>query len=165
MLHQIRDRIIIKLGEGKNTALYQKFKDRIDNILTTYTGNWTEMIKELEKLRQQMANPRASVVSKEKEPFYNMLCKYAGLDFDARHDNIIKITDAVIDEIISAMKIPHLWQKPTNVNELRGKIGTILRFSKISELKANSETIATELIKLARSNESILIKMSMNKQQ
>jgi len=165
MLHQIRDRIIIKLGEGKNTALYQKFKDRIDNILTTYTGNWTEMINELEKLRQQMANPRASVVSKEKEPFYNMLCKYAGLDFDARHDNIIKITDAVIDEIISAMKIPHLWQKPTNVNELRGKIGTILRFSKISELKANSEPIATELIKLARSNESILIKMSMNKQQ
>ena len=78
MEHQIRDRIIIKLGEGRNTALYQKFKDRMENILTTYAGNWSEMISELERLRQELANPKPAVVSEEKEPFYDKLCQCAG---------------------------------------------------------------------------------------
>lgn len=157
MEHQIRDRIIIKLGEGKNTALYQKFKDRMENILSTYAGNWDIMVEELNKLRQQMANPKPSVVSEEKEPFYDKLCQWAGLDFDEKHDNIIVLTDKIVSAILNAMTIPNIWTKPTDVNDLRGKIGTTLRFSKIAPLKENSDTITTELIKLAKSNESILI--------
>lgn len=158
MEHQIRDRIIIKLGEGKNTALYQKFKDRMENILTMYSGNWETMIAELEKLRIEMANPKQSVVSEEKEPFYDKICQCANLDFEERHDKIIVITDKVIAEILKTMAIPNIWTKPTNVSELRGILGTILRFSGILELKQNSDSIVTELIKLARSNESILRK-------
>ena len=158
MEHQIRDRIIIKLGEGKNTALYQKFKDRMENILTMYSGNWDAMIAELEKLRIEMANPKQSVVSEEKEPFYDKICQCANLDFEERHDKIIVITDKVIAEILKAMAIPNIWTKPTNVSELRGKLGTLLRFSGVPELKQNSDSIVTELIKLARSNESILRK-------
>ena len=158
MEHQIRDRIIIKLGEGKNTALYQKFKDRMENILTMYSGNWDAMIVELEKLRNEMANPKQSVVSEEKEPFYDKICQCANLDFEERHDKIIVITDKVIAEILKAMAIPNIWTKPTNVSELRGNLGTILRFSGFPELKQNSDSIVTELIKLARSNESILRK-------
>ncbi len=156
MEHQIRDRIIIKLGEGRNTALYQKFKDRMDNILTTYSGNWAEMISELERLRQELANPKPAVVSEEKEPFYDKLCQFAGLDFEEKHDNIIAVTDKVMTLILEAMTIPNIWTKPTNVNDLRGKIGTTLRFSGITELKENSESIVTELINLAKSNESVL---------
>jgi len=156
MEHQIRDRIIIKLGEGRNTALYQKFKDRMDNILTTYSGNWAEMISELERLRRELANPKPAVVSEEKEPFYDKLCQCAGLDFEEKHDNILAVTDKVVALILEAMAIPNIWTKPTNVNDLRGKIGTTLRFSKIPALKENSESIVTELIKLAKSNESVL---------
>lgn len=156
MEHQIRDRIIIKLGEGKNTALYQKFKDRMDNILTTYSGNWEEMISELERLRQELANPKPAVVSEEKEPFYDKLCQCAGVDFEEKHNNVLAVTDKVMELVLSAMTIPNLWTKPTNVNDLRGKIGTILRFSGISQLKEDSESIVTELIKLAKSNESVL---------
>lgn len=159
MEHQIRERIIIKLGEGRNTALYQKFKDRMDNILTIYAGNWEEMISELERLRQEMAHPHPAVVSEEKEPFYDKLCQCVGLDFEEKHDNIIVLTDKVMSLILEAMSIPNIWTKPTNVNDLRGKIGTILRFSGIPELKQNSESIVTELIKLAKSNESVLRKI------
>ena len=158
MEHQIRERIIIKLGEGKNTALYQKFMDRMDNILTIYAGNWAEMISELERLRQEMAHPLPAVVSEEKEPFYDKLCQSAGLDFDEKHDNVIAITDSVMDLIFEAMSIPNIWTKPTDVEKLRGEIGTTLRFSGIAELKQNSESIVTELIKLAKSNESVLRK-------
>ena len=156
MEHQIRDRIIIKLGEGRNTALYQKFKDRMENILTTYAGNWSEMISELERLRQELANPKPAVVSEEKEPFYDKLCQSAGVDFEERHDSIIAVTDQVMTLIYAAMSIPNIWTKPTNVNDLRGKIGTTLRFSGVQKLKENSESIVTELIKLAKSNESVL---------
>ena len=165
MEHQIRDRIIIKLGEGKNTALYQKFKDRMENILTTYAGNWSEMISELERLRQDMAHPKPAVVSEEKGPFYDKLCQCAGIDFEERHDNIVKITDKVFESIIKAMTIPNVWIKPTNVNDLRGDIGTVLRFSGIQPLKENSESIVTELIKLAKSNESVLRKCTINNEQ
>lgn len=158
MEHQIRDRIIIKLGEGRNTALYQRFKDRMENILTTYAGNWSEMISELERLRQELANPKPAVVSEEKEPFYDKLCQCAGVDFEERHDNIVNVTDQVMTLIYAAMSIPNIWTKPTNVNDLRGKIGTTLRFSGIQQLKENSESIVTELIKLAKSNESVLRK-------
>ncbi|MBR4786255.1 MAG: type I restriction endonuclease subunit R, partial [Bacteroidales bacterium] len=162
MEHQIRERIIIKLGEGRNTALYQKFKDRMDNILTIYAGNWEEMISELERLRQEMAHPHPAVVSEEKEPFYDKLCQCVSLDFEEKHDNIIVLTDKVMSLILEAMSIPNIWTKPTNVNDLRGKIGTVLRFSGIPELKQNSESIVTELIKLAKSNESVLRKWMVN---
>lgn len=165
MEHQIRERIIIKLGEGKNTALYQKFKDRMENILTTYAGNWEEMISELERLRQEMAHPRPSVVSEEKEPFYDKLCQCAGLDFEEEHEKIIGITDRVMTLIFEAMSIPNIWTKSTNVEKLRGDMGTILRFSGITELKQNSESIVTELIKLAKSNESVLRRWMMNNAQ
>lgn len=165
MEHQIRERIIIKLGEGKNTALYQKFKDRMENILTTYAGNWEEMISELERLRQEMAHPRPSVVSEEKEPFYDKLCQCAGLDFEEEHEKIIGITDRVMTLIFEAMSIPNIWTKSTNVEKLRGDMGTILRFSGIPELKQNSEAIVTELIKLAKSNESVLRRWMVNNAQ
>ena len=165
MEHQMRERIIIKLGEGKNTALYQKFKDRMDNILTVYAGNWEEMIKELERLRQEMANPRPAVVSEEKEPFYDKLCQYAGLDFEEKHEKIIGITDKVMTLIIGAMSIPNIWTKPTNVEKLRGDMGTVLRFSGVQELKQNSEGIVTELINLAKSNDSVLRRWMANNAQ
>ncbi len=165
MEHQIRERIIIKLGEGKNTALYQKFKDRMENILTTYAGNWEEMISELERLRQEMAHPRPAVVSEEKEPFYDKLCQCVGLDFEEEHEKIIGITDRVMTLIFEAMSIPNIWTKSTNVEKLRGDIGTILRFSGITELKQNSESIVTELIKLAKSNESVLRRWMVNNAQ
>ena len=165
MEHQIRERIIIKLGEGKNTALYQRFKDRMDNILTVYAGNWDEMISELERLRQEMANPRPAVVSEEKEPFYDKLCQCAGLDFEEKHEKIIGITDKVMDMIFEAMSIPNIWTKPTNVEKLRGDMGTVLRFSGILELKQNSESVVTELIKLAKSNESVLRKWMVDHAQ
>ena len=159
MEHQIRERIIIKLGEGKNTALYQKFKDRMENILTIYSGNWAEMINELERLRQEMAHPKPAVVSEEKVPFYDKLCQCAGLDFEEKHDNIITVTDCIMQLIFEAMTIPNIWTKPTNVNDLRGKMGTVLRFSKIKEFKEDSESIVTELINIAKSNESVLRKL------
>ena len=165
MEHQIRERIIIKLGEGRNTALYQKFKDRMENILTTYAGNWEEMISELERLRQEMAHPRPSVVSEEKEPFYDKLCQCAGLDFEEEHEKIVGITEKVMDLIFEAMSIPNIWTKSTNVEKLRGDMGTILRFSGIPELKQNSESIVTELIKLAKSNESVLRRWMVNNAQ
>ena len=165
MEHQIRERIIIKLGEGKNTALYQKFNDRMDNILTIYAGNWEEMIKELERLRQDMAHPRQAVVSEEKGPFYNKLCQYANLDFEEKHEKIIGITDKVMALIFEAMSIPNIWTKPTNVEKLRGDMGTVLRFSGIPELKQNSEEVVTELINLAKSNDSVLRRWLTNNVQ
>ena len=163
MEHQIRDRIIIKLGEGRNTALYQRFKDRMDDILTTYSGNWDAMIEQLEQLRQELAEPHPSVVSEEKEPFYDKLCQCANVDFEEKHDHLIDITDKVFGLIIQAMTIPNIWSKPTNVTELRGDLGTVLRFSGIPELKQNSESIVTELIKLAKSNESVLRRWMTNR--
>lgn len=156
MAHQMRDRIIIKLSEGRNTALYQKFKDRMDNILSIYADNWDAMITELEQLRQEMANPKPSVVSEEKEPFYDKLCQWAGVDFEEQHDHIVDLTDTVMRIILEAMSIPNLWTKPTDVEALRGNLGTTLRFSGIPVLKQNSDAIVSELIKLAKSNESVL---------
>lgn len=161
MAHQIRDRIIIKLGEGKNRALYQKFNDRMENILTTYSGNWEAMIVELEKLRKDMVNPKFSVVSEEKEPFYDMLCKYANLSFEERHESIISLTDDIFCVILEAMEIPNIWSKPTNIKDLRGKLGTYLRFSGILELKQKSDEIVSDLIKLAKCNESVLRKQKI----
>ena len=137
----------------------------MDNILTVYAGNWDEMISELERLRQEMANPRPAVVSEEKEPFYDKLCQCAGLDFEEKHEKIIGITDKVMDMIFEAMSIPNIWTKPTNVEKLRGDMGTVLRFSGIPELKQNSESVVTELIKLAKSNESVLRKWMVDHAQ
>ena len=78
---------------------------------------------------------------------------------------MIGITDKVITLIFEAMSIPNIWTKPTNVDELRGNLGTVLRFSGIPDLKQNSEAVVTELIKLAKSNESVLRKWMANNAQ
>lgn len=137
----------------------------MENILTLYAGNWSEMISELERLRQDMAHPKPAVVSEYKEPFYDKLCQSAGVDFEEKHDNIIDITDKVFGLILEAMTIPNVWTKPTNVNDLRGEIGTVLRFSTNQKLKENSEQIVTELIKLAKSNESVLRQCTIKNEQ
>jgi len=154
------------MPEADRAPLKKELLKRIDADFQAMVVDQKERIAraeaELQRLRQELANPKPAVVSEEKEPFYDKLCQCAGVDFEERHDNIIAITDNVMVFILKAITIPNIWTKPTDVEKLRGNIGTALRFSGIQQLKENSESIVTELIKLAKSNESVLRKCTIN---
>jgi type I restriction enzyme R subunit len=94
MEHAIRQQIKVNL-ENNDPALYRHFKDRLDNILTTYQGNWDMMIVELEELRKEAvigrkANYKISIVQ---APFMDIMTEVIEEEMTAELElKIIELT-------------------------------------------------------------------------
>ena len=74
MEHAIRWHIKVNLD--KDPALYSRFKDRLEAILNAYKENWEEIVRELGRLRDEMAEgrkPGTEGISSIEAPFYDML--------------------------------------------------------------------------------------------
>ncbi|RYE53176.1 MAG: type I restriction endonuclease subunit R, partial [Sphingobacteriales bacterium] len=74
MEHAIRWHIKVNLD--KDPALYGRFKDRLEMILSAYKEKWEEIVKELSNLRDQMAEGRKEEtegISSQQAPFFDLL--------------------------------------------------------------------------------------------
>lgn len=119
-----------------------------------------EVEKEVEIAKDRIKNARNAgkednaVTSLDKTAVYNKICETANIDLDGVNGKIMDITDNVVSTISEAMNIPNIWNKPDSIRKLRGDIGTVLRFSGITELKQNDKAIIDEVLKLAQNNNS-----------
>ena len=126
MEHTIRWQIKVKL-QDKDPGLYQRFKDRLDSIISTYQGNWEQMIKEFEQLKGDLDKGREKderFAGKEMQrPFYDCLKMLAdkelSLDEDAK---IVRATKSMCSEIRASLVVANFWEKPSEVKKLRDKI-------------------------------------------
>ena len=119
-----------------------------------------EVEKEVEIAKDRIKNARNAgkednaVTSLDKTAVYNKICETANIDLNGVNGKIMDITDNVVSTISEAMNIPNIWNKPDSIRKLRGDIGTVLRFSGITELKQNDKAIIDEVLKLAQNNNS-----------
>ena len=119
-----------------------------------------EVEKEVEIAKDRIKNARNAgkednaVTSLDKTAVYNKICETANIDLDGVNGKIMDITDNVVSTISEAMNIPNIWNRPDSIRKLRGDIGTVLRFSGITELKQNDKAIIDEVLKLAQNNNS-----------
>jgi len=164
MEHAIRQQIKIKL-ENNDPAMYRHFKDRLEGILTTYSGNWDQMIIELDEMREEVSRGRQDYgkVPKIQAPFRDVIAEQIAEDITAELDNkLAHETEKIFGYIKEGFLISKFWEKNDEKQLVTGKIEQRLRLCGIPELKAKNKELATNLMMLAKNNYFEILKSFQN---
>ena len=160
MEHAIRYHIKVNL-ENKDPALYSKFKDKLECIIKRYQGNWDQMLVEFKELQKDIAVGRKEDIRFKsiQMPFYESLKMTLSCELSEDVDvKLVQTTKAICRDIANDMSIAYFWNKPDEIEALRGKLVGHLRFSDISELKRNYLEISDKIMMLAKYNYSEVLK-------
>ena len=157
MEHAIRWHIKVNLE--KDPTLYSRFKDRLEKILNSYKENWEEIVRELNSLRDEMAEGRkveTEGISIVEAPFFDLL----KANMSEPSDEQINQTKELIHTLIVILKetaaINNFWDKAAERRRIEGMIEDEVRYSGIRELSVKASEITSELMKLAKNRESDL---------
>ncbi len=156
MEHALRGHIKVSL-QTNDPAMYRKFKDRIDELITKYQNNWELMIAELEELRKEMAAGRTQEELKVpiyQAPFFDLIC-YACENGEAitEEANLIELSNSIMSAILSSISINDFWNKPDETLKLTGIIEQQIRFSGVPSISSKDKELTSDLLKLAKNNQ------------
>jgi type I restriction enzyme R subunit len=161
MEHAIRQQIKVKL-ENNDPAMYRHFKDRIEQIISMYQGNWEIMIKELDELRGEIGEGRNkySLVPGLQGPFFDLLTENIPEEemTQEAETKLIKITGIIFGYIVEGLHISNFWEKPNETKTVVGKIEQRIRLSGITAIKSRDKELAGQLMLLAKYNHNELLK-------
>ena len=161
MEHAIRQQIKVKL-ENNDPAMYRHFKDRIDQIISMYVGNWELMIKELDELREEIKKGRDeySKIPVLQGPFFDILTEMIPKEelTDEVELKLIKITGSIFASIMDGLQIANFWEKPNETKTVIGKIEQRIRLSGINAIRGSYKELAGQLMLLAKYNYNELLK-------
>jgi len=137
MEHAIRQQIKVKL-ENNDPALYRHFKDRLDNILNTYKGNWDQMIIELEELRKESIAGRKEIykVPSIQVPFMDLMNEVVEeSQRKEMEDKLVDLTGYLFKHLVAGMQIANFWEKNDEKKKVVGQLEQRIRLSGIPGLK------------------------------
>jgi type I restriction enzyme R subunit len=158
MEHAIRAHIKVNLE--KDPSLYGRFKDRLEMILSAYKENWEDIVKDLEKLREEMADgrkPETEGISIVEAPFFDLI----KLSLTTEEETEIHKMKELIHNLLPILKetaaINNFWtDRAAERRRVEGLIEDEIRYSKIDGLPAKAAELAGELMKLAKNREGEL---------
>jgi type I restriction enzyme R subunit len=159
MEHAIRQQIKVKL-ENNDPALYRHFKDRLDNILNTYQGNWDMMIVELEELRKEATRGRIVDyrIPRIQAPFMDLMTEVLEEEKTPElEQKIIDLTGFIFRYIKEGLQIANFWEKNDEKKKLAGQIEQRIRLCGIASLKSKNKDLATQMMMLAKNNYSEIL--------
>lgn len=154
MEHAIRQQIKVKL-ENNDPALYRHFKDRLDNILNTYQGNWDLMIVELEELRKEASIGRKAnyKIDNIQAPFMDLMMEVFKEEITKElEQQVIDLTGLVFKNIKDGLLIANFWEKNDEKKIVVGKIEQRIRLCGIPGLKSKNKELAAQMMMLAKNN-------------
>ena len=158
MEHAIRWHIKVNLD--KDPSLYKRFKDRLETILNAYKENWEEIVKELGKLRDEMAEgrkPETEGISIVEAPFYDLLKSNLTTDSENEINKTKELTHTVIAILRETATINNFWtDKASERKRIEGLLEDEIRYSGIEGLSAKATELTPELMKLAKNREADL---------
>lgn len=158
MEHAIRWHIKVNLD--KDPSLYKRFKDRLETILNAYKENWEEIVKELGKLRDEMAEgrkPETEGISIVEAPFYDLLKNSLTMDNEKEINKAKELTHTVIAILRETATINNFWtDKAAERKRIEGMLEDEIRYSGIEGLSAKATELTPELMKLAKNREADL---------
>ena len=159
MEHAIRQQIKVKL-ENSDPALYHRFKDRMENILQTYQGNWDMMIKELEELRGEISAGRKEFdkVPKIQAPFMDLISLAIEEEITEEIEaKVIELTKFIYKCIKEGIEIANFWEKNDEKKKVSGKIEQRIRHCGIVNLIKKDKELAVQIMMLAKDNYSEIL--------
>ncbi|MEO7489756.1 MAG: HsdR family type I site-specific deoxyribonuclease [Ferruginibacter sp.] len=155
MEHAIRGHIKINLD--KDPALYNRFKDRLETILNAYKANWEVIVKELEQLREEMAEGRKEEtegISIIEAPYYDYLKNSLVIENEIEIQKTKELTHSLVAILKETASINNFWtDRAAERRRIEGLVEDEIRYSRIEGLPAKAAELATELMKLAKNRE------------
>lgn len=158
MEHAIRWHIKVNLD--KDPSLYNRFKDRLENLLNKYKDNWDEIVKELNNLHTDIKDGRKEKVDGipvSEAPFYELLKEKLN-NPNAENVDKLKIFFSKIMIILKkAATIKNIWnEKPSERKKYTGSIEDIIRYSNLKGISERNKELSLELMNLAEIREKDL---------
>jgi len=160
MEHAIRQQIKVKL-ENSDPGLYQRFKDRMENILHIYQGNWDMMIKELEELRNEISAGRKEYdkVPKIQAPFMDLISLAIEDEITEEIEmKVIELTSFIYKYIKEGLEIANFWEKNDEKKKVADKIKQRIRHCGIACIDKKDKELAAQMMMLAKNNYSEILK-------
>jgi len=158
MEHAIRWHIKVNLE--KDPALYGRFKDRLEAILNAYKEQWEDIVRELNKLRDEMAQGRGEDIegiSAAEAPFYDLLKGNLPTENEVEINKTKNLTHSLNAILKETAAINNFWtDRAAERRRIEGLVEDEIRYSGISAFTSKAAELAAELMKLAKNREQDL---------
>lgn len=162
MEHAIRKHCTVHNDE--DPAFYKSLSEKVENLIDQYQDQWEKLAEELKKLRAEAIEGRTrgeAGMSKEATTFYEHIANEAFENGDVPADAKPKmkaLMAAIVDTLQDSIGSIDFWNNSDKQKKTRSAIKTALTLTGITELKANRERIAIEIMKLAKNRHDELLK-------
>ena len=158
MEHAIRWHIKVNLD--KDPSLYNRFKDRLEMILNAYKENWEEIVKELSRLREEMAVGRKDEtegISSVEAPFYDLLKGFLTTENEVEINKTKELSHNLMAMLKETASINNFWtDRAAERRRIEGLVEDEIRYSRIEGISGKATELATELMTLAKNREAEL---------
>ena len=158
MEHAIRWHIKVNLK--KDPALYSRFKDRLELILSAYKENWETIVDELSKLREELTEGRKEEtegISIVEAPFFDLLKNSITDENETEINKTKELIYILMPHLQETAEIRNFWTKAAERKRIEGLIEDEVHYSGISGVSENAAELTTELMKLAKNRNADLI--------
>ena len=154
MEHAIRWQIKVDL-EDNDPAQYQRFKDRLDGIIQLYQGNWEQMIKELTKLKSEIAqgrtaDPRFTTLQ---APFFELIRNKISAEITPDLDEkIVAETKTICSYVKAVIVIGNFWEKADEIKKLSDRIASRFRLGTLRQEIKDVTDLTGQIMKMVKAN-------------
>ena len=151
MEHAIRWHIKVNLE--KDPALYSRFKDRLETILSAYKENWEMIVTELSNLRDEMAEGRKEEtegISVVEAPFYDLLKNVLQNPDEESLNKTKQLTHVVMEILKESATVSNFWTRLPEVRKMQGQLEDELNYSGLDGIAEKAADLTGELMKLAK---------------
>jgi len=155
MEHAIRWHI--KVNIEKDPELYKRFKDRLEMLMNAYRENWEEIVIQLDKLREDLAEGRQEApegMTLTEAPYYDLM--KARIANEAEHVKVKALTHTLFPMLKETAEINNFWNKAAERRRIEGMIEDEIRYSSIAEFSSHAGELTAELMNLAKNRASDL---------
>jgi type I restriction enzyme R subunit len=165
MEHALRRHIKVNLE--KDPAMYQRFLERMNQIMERYKGNWQNMVDAFTQLREDIKEGRKKDteegLTEQELPFFDLLIMLGykeGTVVDASEKIRLKATTIeIVKTLKSTVNLPDFWKtRDAEVRKLRGVIDDIIDFCGVESIEEQRQFLTREVMDLAKKRHSDLIK-------
>jgi type I restriction enzyme R subunit len=152
MEHAIRKHC--KVNEADDPVMYQRFSEKLEDVLKKYNDNWDQMLLELGTLREEIDQGRGPDTSAG-DPFSDLIIAiaYDGNCSEEETTAIKKIVEQVLQTLADKIEGLNFWDRANMVSDLEGKLQEIFILSGITALEESFDRITTEVMDLAKRRE------------
>ena len=162
MEHAIRKHCTVHNDE--DPAFYKSLSEKVENLLNKHQDNWVKLAEDLEKVREEALSgrkPGQEGMSKEATTFYEHIANEAfenGEVPTSAKPKMKILMESIVATMQDSIGSIDFWNNADKQKKTRSEIKTALTLTEISELKANRERIAIEVMKLAKNRHVDLLK-------